>query len=344
MQEAGFNLREWHSNCEALAGSDNTCSNTKSETSVLGLNWDFKSDQLSVPMFETDSKPITKRTIVSFTARVFDPIGWFLGVVVRAKMFIQTLWLEGYGWDDPILGEKLSEWMSIQNDILEVLKLKISRKFKTSSETDLHIFVDASSKAMGVVAYFMSSAGLQFVLAKSRLVPTKPPTLPQLELTAIELGVRVSKFIKETFKHSIQISNVYIWSDSQIALSWIRDSSKCKQYVKNRVTTIQNLKENTKFMFVPGELNSADVLTRGMSAKQFANSTGWHEGPSWLYQSWPSQTLPIIQSGDQIDQIALSCTSNDTIAKNSEIFFPSNDHFKNLRQSSLDIRESHHIV
>jgi len=52
------------------------------------------------------SKPLTlrliKRTILSGTARLFDPFGWLAPIVIRAKLLIQTTWLQQLDWDAPI--------------------------------------------------------------------------------------------------------------------------------------------------------------------------------------------------------------------------------------------------
>ena len=45
---------------------------------------------------------LTKRVILSRTAKLFDLLGWLAPVVIKAKILIQHLWQEEKGWDDEI--------------------------------------------------------------------------------------------------------------------------------------------------------------------------------------------------------------------------------------------------
>ena len=48
------------------------------------------------------SDKITKRTILSEIARLYDPVGWLAPVLVSAKIMLQNLWLQGVDWDEPV--------------------------------------------------------------------------------------------------------------------------------------------------------------------------------------------------------------------------------------------------
>lgn len=75
-----------------------------SSTSIvktLGLIWEPASDILrfTVPVLESDVL-ITKRTVLSETAKIFNPLGLTGPVVVQAKIFLQSLWKQKYDWDE----------------------------------------------------------------------------------------------------------------------------------------------------------------------------------------------------------------------------------------------------
>ncbi|CAI6373987.1 unnamed protein product [Macrosiphum euphorbiae] len=76
---------------------------------VLGLHWNTTNDNFayhtSIP--QTSS---TKRQVLSIIARLFDPIGALGPLLLWAKYFMQLLWSNKLGWDDPMPEELLSTW------------------------------------------------------------------------------------------------------------------------------------------------------------------------------------------------------------------------------------------
>ncbi|KAK9678912.1 Pao retrotransposon peptidase, partial [Popillia japonica] len=53
---------------------------------------------------------ITKRTILSTTAKMFDPIGLISPIIITAKILMQRLWELHISWDDEVPQEIKSEW------------------------------------------------------------------------------------------------------------------------------------------------------------------------------------------------------------------------------------------
>jgi len=49
----------------------------------------------------------SKRLILSFIAKFFDPLGWASPVIIISKIIIQELWLKKYDWDTPLAAELL---------------------------------------------------------------------------------------------------------------------------------------------------------------------------------------------------------------------------------------------
>jgi hypothetical protein len=87
----------------------------------------------------------------------------------------------------------------------------------------LVIFADASPVAFGAVAccrlrYLRVRYGdkvhVSFVMAKGRLAPLKPTTIPRLELNAAVLAVNLSLIVKQELQ--ISLSSVEFHTDSQI--------------------------------------------------------------------------------------------------------------------------------
>ena len=294
MAKGNFNLREWCTNSQVLrthlANADGC---TKEQVSALGVCWHTSNDQLVVtPHAPSKANTITKRTIVSSLAKTFDPYGFMMPITVTGKIFIQDLWKLKLGWDQKIPDDKIKQWNKHISDLQNV-ELKLPRCMKALSNPTLHIFADSSNRCYGAVAYFVESSTVQFVIAKSRLAPVKTPTLPQLELTAVNIAARLAKFLIETYNTELSIKQVILWSDSEIVVHWLKSTVvHSKPYVRQRVANIRELCPTAQINHVPGSMNPADLLTRGVSSKEFTTNKLWLEGPRWLVErNLPNQTV-----------------------------------------------------
>lgn len=108
MKKGGFTLRKWCANHPQLLynipQSDLEVNldfeSVETDTiKTLGLVWLPKSDKLGIKVNPRDIKRITKRTVTSDLARIFDPLGILSPIIVTAKMFIQELWELKLDWD-----------------------------------------------------------------------------------------------------------------------------------------------------------------------------------------------------------------------------------------------------
>ncbi|KXJ06997.1 hypothetical protein AC249_AIPGENE22973 [Exaiptasia diaphana] len=223
MMAAGFNLTKWASNSQQVLDSTQTEQKESSSivnlttqaesTKALGVSWDLKSDCFRfVPPQEvtTSSVSPTKRTMLSHSARVFDPLGLITPFSVRVNLLFQELWRrEGLVRD---------------------------------SEVEVHGFRDASPKAYGAAVYIRitnesGNITTQLVMSKSRVAPVKTVSLPRLELLAAVVNARLVTYVAET--RSVN-SNRIVYTDSMVALHWIRRNSPLwKPFVANHVAKIQ---------------------------------------------------------------------------------------------------------
>lgn len=298
MKAAGFHLREWNTNSKKLNSilDEKNKSRNQKFANVLGLNWDKVSDKLSLRPNKIGpiNKPVTKRKIVSEIAKTFDPFGSILPVTIRGKLLIQDLWKENLTWDNPVSDSFVERWESISNDINSLSDFAVDRAFKSDiSNSELHVFADSSMRCYGSVAYMSDGTNTDFLIAKSRLAPINAPSLPQLELTALNVAARLAHFIIDAFAKEIKFTRIILWSDSEIAISWIKFNNSTKSYVKNRVNNIHKLLPDFVINHLPGSINPSDFLTRGISATAFNNLSLWLNGPSFLTagNGWPEQNI-----------------------------------------------------
>lgn len=101
----------------------------------------------------------------------------------------------------------------------------------------LHVFWDASAKAYEAVTYLVSDDKSNILTTKARVTPMKDRSLSQLELTAIQVRTQPAKYVTNTLK-TLNIENVFIWSDDEATLQWIKNNNSNILYVRNRVANI----------------------------------------------------------------------------------------------------------
>ena len=301
MKDANFNLPSWASSSRSPnehADIDQTAE-TNSIVNVLGLRWDQFHDTLRLTPKETcvkSSQPISKRVVLQRSSKTYDPLGFLSPVTIKAKLLMQDLWQQKVEWDEPLPQELELKWNSIARDIEDATKLIIPRRFFlqeqiTAHPTSLHVFADASPKAYGAVAYLSSGDQSSLLMAKSRVAPLKTLTLPQLELMAPSICVRLANFISQALKPRLPNLKFYLWSDSEIVLHWLQSTKPLKQFAANRAKEVKKLFLVSKWHHCPTRDNPADLLTRGINSTQLHDSSLWLDGPQWLpfADRWPVQ-------------------------------------------------------
>lgn len=81
-----------------------------------------------------------------------------------------------------------------------------------ATNTEIHIFSDASEKAIGEVAYLKTcfsdnSVNIGFLIGKAKLAPLKGHSLPRLELCAAVMAKEIYEIIRESLDTSLTVSN-----------------------------------------------------------------------------------------------------------------------------------------
>ncbi|KAM8702168.1 hypothetical protein ACLKA7_000726 [Drosophila subpalustris] len=302
LRKGGFPIRKWCSNdAEALIGESESereklmkFHDGSDIAKALGLAWDTSSDDL---LFNFANIMLnargTKRSILSAIAKFYDPLGLIAPIITKMKIFLQALWKENLDWDESLPQSLHSSWIELTSQISFVCSLKFPRYVMLpAAKWEIHSFCDASMVAYGSCIYIRSEThGLvstRLLCSKSRVAPLKTLTIPKLELSAALL---LSELIVSIAK-SVQFECTYhCWSDSTVALAWIREApSNFNAFVSNRVSQIQERTKGMIWHHVPTQLNPADILSRGCTPLELLNNHLWAEGPEFLRLTsaqWP---------------------------------------------------------
>ena len=204
-------------------------------------------------------------------------------------------------WDTPLPKEKQDKWQQWKDSLKHLEQLKISRMYTDISlskaqRKEMHVFCDASTKAVGAVAYLKLTAADGhsdggFLLGRARLAPKPDITIPRLELCGAVLAVEVADMVQEELDCTFDEVNFY--TDSKIVLGYIsNEKRRFYVYVHNRVERIRRSTQPRQWHYVPTHLNPADHTTRGLPAEHLPHST-WLSGPPSLTDSRPGQILEV---------------------------------------------------
>lgn len=314
LAEGCFPLRKFRTNSpdifDGIPTTDQSQDFSK-QSSVLGLKWTPSSDTLHYSV-EIESIPkVTKRSILSNSCRIFDPLGLLSACTIFHKIILQRLWLLDIGWDDEVPKDIQNSWLEFYNETLYFAHIQIPRYIFCSSPIHIaaHCFTDASQDAYGACIYLKSTNSLgevkcNLLCAKTKVSPLKSETIPRLELLGALLGAKLYSKVLHSLK--IKISCTVFWTDSTIVLGWLHTPPKTlKTYVSNRIEQIRELTDITTWRHVPSEHNPADMASRGIQPRLLDSNTLWWHGPSFLTKSeheWPQpkstpSTLPEIKIG-----------------------------------------------
>ncbi|XP_055682402.1 uncharacterized protein LOC129790105 [Lutzomyia longipalpis] len=302
-----FNLRKWASNSsevlqeippEMRAITPEEVQLHSKSISALGLNWAPGEDYFSL-LLEALPSVSTKRDLCAAAAKIFDPLGFIAPVSVKLKMMFQALWLTGSAWDDELPPEVAAAYKRIQDEFHLLPQLRIPRRIPSVMKSlVLHGFADASKRAFGAVVYAKGIDGvgnsvIEIVMAKSRVAPLKPITIPRLELKAARLLAELIAKIKSSCPHKeVQI---HAWSDSTTVLQWLQEPPRSwDQFVARRVHEIQEVVPPIHWRYVPTSQNPADCVSRGILPSELVNHPLWWHGPPWLSEEedkWPANKV-----------------------------------------------------
>ncbi|XP_075157941.1 uncharacterized protein LOC142231207 [Haematobia irritans] len=330
LETGGFPLRKFASNVSNVIKDINMADREPTFQlydmefiKALGLKWSPSADSfLFYYQLPVTSSKLTKRKILSHIATFFDPLGLINPIIVQCKILMQGLWKLKIHWDESVPHSIATQWENICRSLPDIKNLKIKRLVHIKSKIEIHGFADASTKAYGACIYVVCKEGVfesSLLCAKSRVAPTRPVTLPRLELCAALLLAELLDSVCKIFNPNP--ANVHCWSDSSIALAWINgDPNRWNQFVANRVRKIQSATFQYTWHHCPTTENPADLVSRGANVKDLIDNQLWFYGPQFLQKEvneWPQlepSSQPIIPE-ERHEATALLVASSPSLFK-----------------------------
>lgn len=308
LAKGGFKLNKWCSNYPSIlqglapTGQLNTNKIIINDNIIktLGVQWDARLDKLLYKVNIDKPKTMTKRTILSQIAKLYDPLGLLGPVVLKAKVIMQSLWALKLSWDEPVPEELESKWNCYTQQLSQLETISTPRYITNvntqfnCSTAEIHAFCDASKNGYGACLYLRhqthdDKCEVKLLCSKARVSPLKTISIPRLELCGMLVLARLTNRIQKNL--SIPPEHCHLWSDSTVALSWVATPPNQQEtYIANRITEIQQLTQQSNWYHIGTRENPADLISRGAFPNQLIESNLWWHGPQWLSQEptqWP---------------------------------------------------------
>ena len=322
LRDSGFELTSFVSNSRKILASlpnENLSSEVKEinlhvdnlpDNKALGVIWNTQNDTFSYRT-KFDSKPCTKRGILSTLFSIYDPLFLASPAILTGKRIFQELCELKVGWDDKLDEIMTLRWNKWIDEIHLLSSYEIPRCIASiNGENYLHIFCDGSMICYGAVAYLRvvtkDQVKCSIVMAKARLTPLNKSslkTVPRIELNSAKIAISLyQKIINEI---DITIVRTCFWSDSTVVLNYIKSNNgRFHRFVANRIAFIRSVSKPEQWFYVPSELNPADLLSRGFkNISEFVSNNFWKNGPRFLSQQheWPEQNVSFEISDDDVE-------------------------------------------
>ncbi|XP_048480502.1 uncharacterized protein LOC125489262 [Plutella xylostella] len=152
-----FSLHKWASNTPSILADIPEAEQQFSQLELqkgnysmkaLGLNLDVQKDcfiiNSPVPFNE---EVITKREVLSYISKFYDPLGFAGPIVIKAKSIISRIWYNNTAWDERIPAELADEWLQFVRSLAAMQPININRYIPTNTAVTEQLigFADASS-------------------------------------------------------------------------------------------------------------------------------------------------------------------------------------------------------
>lgn len=277
------------------------------KAAVLGIEWCIKTDSflIGLPQVPRDT-PVTKRFVLRYIGKTFDPAGWISPAILPAKHLFQKTWGPNrLDWNDLLPADMVEQWHEITSD-WDGKKYAFPRRIPVGhgDQVQLHMFSDANADCFACCAYLRIKCKQGYdtylVATKCRLRPLKKITIPKMELLAAFIAAKLSRFLVEQL--DLNISKVVLLSDAKAVLYWLKNRTNEKsRFINNRLKYIleSGIEE---FRYVRSELNPSDVASRGTDIQTLMSDKLYWKGPDYLRQpesTW--DTEPFISAVDAYD-------------------------------------------
>nr|XP_034319596.1 uncharacterized protein LOC117687355 [Crassostrea gigas] len=226
----------------------------------LGLSWDLATDTFIYKASE-ELKPFTKRGLLSTVNGLFDPLGFIAPIILNGRFIMRQAFTGIESWDDPLPTTIMGAWKLWLEQLKRLNGVHIPRwllsvSYQMCVHKTLHIFCDASEKAVSACAYLRGvtseKISVGFVFGKCKVAPKSGHTIPRLELCAAVLAVELGEMLSREL--DLPLEDIKYYSDSKVVLGYLsNERRRFYVYVCNRVSRIRKSSSPHQWNYVATE-------------------------------------------------------------------------------------------
>jgi len=264
-------------------------------------------DLLEGEVREQTPDPLTRRELLSQVAGLYDPIGLATPVKERGAILVRRAFQVAGGegskkdtWDHPLPANLRTEAIKLFEEYSRLRQVGFERSLTPPGWRGRPwgvTFSDGSDDAFGAVLYLRweTSAGVvtRLVESKAKLTPLdQKGDVVKAEICGAVFAARLKGFWERQGR--LEVEKWFHFVDSQTILGAIqRESYGYQTFFANRVGEIQKAGPIADWWWIPGELNVADLVTRGCPPEDLDEGSKWQKGPEFLVrpvEEWPMKS------------------------------------------------------
>lgn len=300
---------------------------TEDDNKALGLGYTIQDDKLHIMIAVNFSKkrrkmrlgkdllkgqvrsqvpnPLTRRELLSQVSGLYDPLGLVTPAKQKGAILVRRAFQEAkviYGptkdtWDAALSEGLREDAIKLLEEYVELGQVKFIRPLTpldTATEPIGVTFSDGSEQAYGAVLYLRWSCSqgitVRLVESKAKLTPLDHKgDAVKAEVCGAVFAARLKKYFQRHCR--VPVEKWYHLVDSQTVLGAVqRESYGYQTFFANRIGEIQSSTNVQDWWWVPGQINIADIITRGAGPKDLGEDSEWQSGPKFLRLSvneWP---------------------------------------------------------
>ena len=281
---------------------------------VLGYGWKADEDIMTVNLFNeevTDELILTKRGILSFIMKIYDPLGVTAPLIIKYKLGMKEIILhrskeqeKPLSWNEEVPDEFKDKWKKYIKEAAAQGEVKFPRGVHPKGAEGPPIIVgywDGSSRAYAAVIYIVwemydGENMVSFMCSKAKVTPAKGLTIPKSEMNSLVLCSRLMKTVVTSMPEKPSL--VLLVGDSECVIHSLEKGTALGPFFYNRLMEIEENKSAIEKYTKVEEVhhcrsgdNGADIATRDKADMKTLELDGeWLAGPNYLKQprsDWP---------------------------------------------------------